>query len=95
MTIVRIQKSIIDKATVEHFSKHKIEESEVQLVVSSDCLISEGHSGRKILTSKVGNRIISVIVEMWSNKLRVKTARDASDKERDLYHEFKKTKTNT
>ncbi len=88
MTVVRIQKLIILDETVKHISKHGVSLEEVESVIFSDCMITEGHSGRKVLTSRVDNRIVSVIAEMWSNKLKVITARDAGESERQNYYKY-------
>lgn len=92
MTSVRIQKIIVSKGIEEHIGKHQVTLEEANEVIHSDVFIIEGHSGRKILVSKVGRRILSVIVEMTGNKLKIKTARDANKIERGGYYEFEKNK---
>lgn len=90
MVKVRIHKLIITEETINHISKHKVTNKEIEAVIYSDCLITEGYSGKKVLTGRVENRVISVVVKMWSNKAQVITARDAGDNERIKYHEFEK-----
>ncbi len=95
MTVVRIQKIIWSEFTVGHIKKHEVTVEEAELVIKSDALSLEGHNGKRILVNKVNSRIIAVIVKMIGNKLYVATARDASDKERKDFYEYKKIKTGT
>lgn len=92
MVIVRIQKIIWGKFTAEHIKKHGVTPQQAEKVIYSNAVTLEGHSGKKILVNKVGERILSVIVKMAGNKLTVVTARDADKTERREYYEkIKKT----
>lgn len=95
MTVVRIQKIIWGKGIPEHISKHAVTTDETEIVIRSDALILEGHSKRKILVNRLASRIISVIVEIKGNKLKVFTARDASQIERNKFYEYEKIKNHT
>ncbi len=95
MTRVRIQKIIWTTGIKEHIAVHKVTLEEAEYVIFSDALILEGHSYRKILVNRLASRIISVIVEIKGNKLKVFTARDASQIERKKYYEYEKIKNRT
>ncbi|MCL5432424.1 MAG: hypothetical protein M1484_05065 [Patescibacteria group bacterium] len=82
----------MDKGIGEHIGLHRVAIEEVKTVINSDALILEGHSRRKILVGRVGRRILSVIVEMTGNKLKLKTARDADEKERKTFYEYEQSK---
>ncbi len=92
MTVVRVQKIIWGKGVEEHIREHIVTANEVESVIRSDALILEGHSRRKIIVNRVGTRILSVIVEMSGNKLKIKTARDADKEERKELYEYEKSK---
>lgn len=92
MVIVRVQKIIWGEGVEVHIREHKVSVKEAEEVIRSDAYILGGHSGRKILINRVGQRIISVVVEMTGNKLKVKTARDSDKEEREGFYEFEKAK---
>lgn len=87
-------KIIWDKFNLEHIRKHNVSREEVEKLANSQVKISEGYSGRKILTTKVGQRILSVVVNFEDGGIYVITARDASMKERQDYYEYEKNKEN-
>lgn len=95
MVIVRIQKIIWTEEIISHIKKHNVTVKEAEEVITSDSYVLEGHSGKKILVSRVGSRILSVVTEMTGNKLKVKTARDSDKHERQGYYEFEKSKNKT
>lgn len=87
MVIVRVQKIIWGEFTLGHIKKHRVTTEEAENVIRSDALSLEGHSGKRILVNKVGERIISVVVKIDGNKLTVITARDADKTERRGHYE--------
>lgn len=92
MTVIRIQKIIWDRFNTEHIKKHNVSIEEVEDVIRSDTNIKEGYSGKKIYTSRVGSRLLSVIGIIKGNKFYTVTARDASKKEREDYYNYEKDK---
>lgn len=94
MVKVRIQKIIWDKYNTEHIKKHGVTVEEVEKVIASDVNISEGHSGKKILVSRIELRLLAVIGSMKGNKIYIVTARDASKEERQKFYEYEQNKTN-
>jgi len=94
MVRVRIQKIIWDKYNTEHIKKHGVTVEEVEKIIRSDVHIKEGYSGKKILISRVGSRLLAVVGTMKVNKIYVVTARDASSKERQEFYEYEESKKN-
>lgn len=94
MVRVRIQKIIWDKYNTEHIKKHNVTVKETELIINSDVNITEGYSGKKLLTGRVGTRTLTIVGKMHANKIYVVTARDASEKERQKYYDYEKGKKN-
>ena len=70
----------------EHIKKHNVSVIEVEKLVDSDFFNNPGHSGRNVLTARVGDRILTVVASFEDEGLYVVTARDASKEERRNYN---------
>ena len=92
MTRIIVKQLVWDEWNIEHIKKHNVAQNEVEEVARSAVVHKKAKQGRYLIISRVGSRILSVII----NRKRVGvyypiTARDASKKERrQLYEKEKK-----
>ncbi len=77
-----------DRRSLDHISKHKIYEKEVERAVNGRILIRNTSRKGKKLKKVIGEshgRILFIILELYKDKYRVITARDATLTEKELY----------
>ena len=82
MTRIIIKEFVWDSINLEHIKKHSISGDEVEQAKNFICHWRT-HTGRYLIVSRVGSRMISVVLRRVSNgRYYVVTARDAGKKDR-------------
>ncbi len=91
MTRIVVRYLIFDEHNLEHIKKHKVTREEIEQVGKNFLYHRRTHTGRYLAVSRVGTRIITIVIRRESvNRYYLVTARDASKKERkDLYEKEK------
>ncbi|RJS69924.1 BrnT family toxin [Methanophagales archaeon] len=77
-----------DRRSLDHISKHEISEKEVERAVNGRILIRNTSRKGKKLKEVIGEshgRILFIVLELYGDKYRVITARDATQTEKKLY----------
>ena len=91
MTRIIVKELVFDQANIEHIKKHGVSREEIEQAGKNFLYHRKTHTGRYLAVSRVGLRIITIIIRRASiGKYYPVTARDASKKERkDLYEKEK------